>query len=266
MAPETEITAWRPQATGIAEVFHARFTDHAYPRHTHADWTLLIVDQGAIGYRLEGQDHGSTTDLVTLLPPGVPHDGHPATRSGFVKRVLYLEPDQLRGVGAGVDRPTLRDSALRDRIHRLHDVLAAPERFEAESRWALIRERVQAHLDRADGIPRPVRDRPLAVRLRGLLDDRVRTGLGLAEAAGLLQASPEHLVRSFAAEYGLPPHQYLTGRRVDLARHLLLAGQRPADVAAEVGFHDQSHLTRHFRRVLGVTPGRYAAGQAVRLP
>ncbi len=210
-----------------------------------------------IGYRLEGHDHGSTTSRVTLLPPGVPHDGHAETRSGFVKRVLYLEPDQLHGVGAGVDRPTLTDPALRDRIHRLHGALAGPERLESESRLALVRERIQAHLDRADPAPRRIRDRPLAARLRELLDDRIPDGLGLTEAARLLQASPEHLVRCFADEYGLPPHQYLTGRRVDLARHLLLAGQRPAEVAAEVGFHDQSHLNRHFRRVLGVTPGRY---------
>lgn len=257
MAPAPEITAWRPRAGGISEVFHARFTDHAYPRHTHADWTLLIVDEGVIEYRLEGHDHGSTTSLVTLLPPGVPHDGHAATGAGFVKRVLYLEPDQLKGVGAGVDRPTLTDPVLRDRIHRLHGTLAEPEQLESESRLALIRERIQAHLDRADPTPRTMHDRPLAARLRDLLDERVPDGLGLADAARLLQASPEHLVRSFAAEYGLPPHQYLTGRRVDRARRLLLAGHPPADVAAEVGFHDQSHLTRHFRRIFGVTPGRY---------
>ena len=39
---------------------------------------------------------------------------------------------------------------------------------------------------------------------------------------------------------------------------MLLAGRRPADVAVEVGFHDQAHLTRHFKRMLGVTPGAYA--------
>ena len=58
---------------------------------------------------------------------------------------------------------------------------------------------------------------------------------------------------------GIPPHRYLTGRRLDRARRMLLAGRRPAEVAVEVGFHDQAHLTRHFKRMLGVTPGAYAA-------
>jgi len=77
--------------------------------------------------------------------------------------------------------------------------------------------------------------------------------------AHLLHAHPTHLVRAFTHTHGLPPHQYLTGRRVELARQLLLDGQRPAEVAAAVGFHDQSHLTRHFKRYLGVSPARYRA-------
>ena len=72
--------------------------------------------------------------------------------------------------------------------------------------------------------------------------------------------SPAYLVRAFTREYGLPPHRYLAGRRVDLARRLLLDGQPPASVATEAGFHDQSHLTRHFTRMLGTTPRRFATG------
>ena len=57
--------------------------------------------------------------------------------------------------------------------------------------------------------------------------------------------------------YGIQPHRYLLGRRLDLARRRLLAGDDPARVAIVTGFYDQSHLTRHFRRLLATTPGRY---------
>ncbi|MEN3302730.1 AraC family transcriptional regulator [Pseudonocardia sp.] len=57
----------------------------------------------------------------------------------------------------------------------------------------------------------------------------------------------------------MPPHLCPTGQRVDPARRLLLAGTRPADVAPLVGFSDQPHLTRHFTRMPGATPARYAA-------
>jgi AraC-like DNA-binding protein len=68
-------------------------------------------------------------------------------------------------------------------------------------------------------------------------------------------------VRSFGQRFGLPPHRYVTGRRIDLARRLLLDGTPSASVAVASGFSDQAHLHRHFVRHLGTTPGRFAASR-----
>jgi AraC-like DNA-binding protein len=258
------MTAWRPAVPGIAEVFHARFVDHAYPAHTHDTWTLLIVDDGAIRFDLEQHGHGAVGPTVTLLPPHVSHDGRPATQHGFRKRVLYLDISVLdeQLTGAAVDQPSLRDAVLRRRIHQLHAALEHPaDGLEAESRLALIRERLHQHL--RQHATEPAGDqhrRSLAEELRDLLDTRTTSGVTLREAGELLYAHPGHLVRSFTRAFGLPPHLYLTGRRIDQARRLLLAGQRSAEVAVEVGFHDQSHMTRHFVRHLGASPGQYATG------
>ncbi|KAB1942392.1 AraC family transcriptional regulator [Micromonospora sp. ALFpr18c] len=258
----SQVSAWRPAVAGVAEVFHAHFVDHAYPRHVHDVWTLLIVDDGAVRFDLDRHRHGALRTSVTLLPPYVPHDGRSATANGFRKRVLYLDTSALDAalVGRAVDQPDLADPRLRDRIHHLHQALGdAGDEFEAESRLALILDRLRQQLGaRAPaGVPPPARG--LAVRLRELLDARTVEGVTLREAAELLHAHPTHLVRAFSHLHGLPPHAYLTGRRVELARRLLLAGQRPAEVAAAAGFFDQAHLTRHFRRYLGVSPTRYPA-------
>lgn len=257
------VTAWRPGVPGIAEVFHAHFVDHAYPTHVHDAWTLLIVDEGAIRFDLDRHHRGAAgASSVTLLPPNVAHDGRAATGHGFRKRVLYLDTGVLdeRLAGAAVDRPGVEDPLLRHRIHQLHLALGGPgDELEAESRLTLIRDRLRGHFAAAvaedGGPPGP----GIAGGLRELLDERIRDGITLAEAAALLRCHPGHLVRSFTATFGLPPHRYLVGRRVELARRLLLAGRRPAEVAADAGFHDQSHLHRHFVRHVGVTPARYAA-------
>ncbi|WP_208760893.1 helix-turn-helix transcriptional regulator [Micromonospora orduensis] len=263
----SQVSAWRPAVAGVAEVFHAHFVDHAYPRHVHDVWTLLIVDDGAVRFDLDRHRHGALRTSVTLLPPYVPHDGRSATASGFRKRVLYLDTSALAPdlVGRAVDEPDLADPRLRDRIHHLHHVLATPgEEFEAESRLALILDRLRAQLcgrapvSTAPGVP------GLADRLRELLDARTVDGVTLREAAELLHAHPTHLVRAFTRAHGLPPHSYLTGRRVELARRLLLAGQRPAEAATAAGFFDQAHLSRHFRRFLGVSPARYPAAPGFR--
>lgn len=247
---------------GISEVFHAHFVRHEYPVHTHDTWTLLIVDDGAVRFDLGHHEHGALRSQVTLLPPHVPHDGRAATPDGFRKRVLYLDEAQLDTelIGAAVDTPGFRDPVLRQRIDTLHGTLAQPgDELEAQSRLALIVDRLGGHLrDRPVADIKP--DRSLARRLRELLDEHVTDGLALADAAALLHAHPTHLIRAFTREFGIPPHLYLTGRRVDTARRLLLAGMRPADVAPAAGFYDQSHLTRHFRRMLGTSPARYTHG------
>ncbi|WP_320778856.1 AraC family transcriptional regulator [Streptomyces sp. CRN 30] len=256
------VSAWRPPIPGVVEVFHAHFTEYAYPMHVHEAWTLLIVDDGAVRYDLDRHEHGTPHDTVSLLPPHVPHNGSPATPGGFRKRVLYLDGSRLGDdlIGPAVDRPDLRDPVLRRRVGQLHGALVRRgEELEAESRLTLIGERLRTHL--RPGEARPARRDPaLARRLRELLDERLVQGLTLDEATALLPAHPAHLVRAFSGAYGIAPHQYLMSRRVDRARRLLLAGRRPADVAAATGFCDQAHLTRHFKRLVGVTPGRYRAG------
>jgi AraC-like DNA-binding protein len=76
----------------------------------------------------------------------------------------------------------------------------------------------------------------------------------LAQRAGL---SRFQALRAFKRRYGLPPHAYQLCVRVSRARQLLLEGASPADVAAHCGFVDQSHLSRHFKRLVGVTPMQY---------
>jgi AraC-like DNA-binding protein len=244
----------------VTEVFHARFRQHAYPVHTHTVWTLLILDHGVLQYDLERHHHGCVRSQVVLLPPHIPHDGRTAAPEGFCKRVIYLAEDAFDPslIGATADNPTLADPLLRDRIGRLHDSLAHPgDALEAQSRLALIVERLTERL-RGGLAARRGHHRGLAEELRDLLDQRVAAGLPLHEAARLLHANPTHLVRAFTARFSIPPHLYLTGRRVELARQLLLSGKPAGVVAAEVGFYDQSHLARHFKRMLGVSPARYA--------
>ncbi|WP_321880486.1 AraC family transcriptional regulator [Burkholderia cepacia] len=73
----------------------------------------------------------------------------------------------------------------------------------------------------------------------------------LAAVAGL---SVSRFTARFRSETGLSPHRYLCLVRVRRAQDLLRAGVAPSVVATDVGFFDQSHLCRHFRRVLGITP------------
>ena len=240
----------------MSEVLHAHFTEHAYPAHVHGEWTVLLVDAGGVDYTLDGVRRQAVTRRVTVLPPYVSHDGRSAGADGFDKRVLYVDgrwlPERL--TGAAVRSPSLADPELVRALSALHRCLdEGADPLEAESRLALVSERIGLHLAAA-AAPEDTRDPGLARLVRTRLDEDQPT---LDSLAAELGTHPSHLVRVFRREYGLPPHRYVVGRRLDHARRLLLDGRPIAEVAAEAGFHDQSHLTRHFRALLGTTPGAY---------
>ena len=147
------------------------------------------------------------------------------------------------------------DPVLRRAVSRLNDTLGcADDMLEAETRLAFVVERIRAALgapapDRRVGCESGGRDR--AEQLRAYLDAHAFEPVTLAAAAGELDASPTQLARAFAATFGIPPHAYVTGRRLDAARDRILRGQSLADVAADLGFVDQAHLTRRFKQFLG---------------
>jgi AraC-like DNA-binding protein len=242
---------------GVVEVFHARMTAYAYPRHAHDHWTVLIVDAGGIGYGLDTRAAEVPTRSTSVLPPHVVHDGHPL-RASFHKRVLALDatwlPDDL--IGAAVDHSCLDDPALYRTLAAAHDALVRGDHLDAETRIATAAETIRTSL-RPTTVVRGAEPR-MAMRLRQFLDEHAFESLTLVDAARALDRNPTHLARSFAAAFGMTPHGYVTARRVDAARRLLLDGVRAAEVAAAVGFHDQAHLTRHFRRHTSSTPARFA--------
>jgi AraC family transcriptional regulator len=114
----------------------------------------------------------------------------------------------------------------------------------------------------------PAADAPYGVEraIRYIQDNHARD-IGLSDIARAANLSAYHLTRVFKQVTGLPPYQYLIQARVNAARALLSAGagrHSLADIASAVGFADQSHLTRHFKRILGVTPRRSRGGEEMK--
>lgn len=108
---------------------------------------------------------------------------------------------------------------------------------------------------------------PVAVlKVVELMRQRLADSLALEEMAAVAGVSPFHFARQFKTATGHPPHDYLIRLRVDRAQELIRQHRREwtlAAVANECGFSDQSHMARHFKRVLGVSPGEFADAHAV---
>jgi transcriptional regulator GlxA family with amidase domain len=92
-------------------------------------------------------------------------------------------------------------------------------------------------------------------RICGHIDSHLEEKLSVDELAAMAGLSVHHFARAFAQSVGVPPHSYLLQRRIEKAQQLVLDTELPlSEIALAVGFFDQSHLARHFRRLAGTPP------------
>ncbi|HYO90457.1 MAG TPA: AraC family transcriptional regulator, partial [Pyrinomonadaceae bacterium] len=103
-------------------------------------------------------------------------------------------------------------------------------------------------------------ERQAISRARDYLIEHYAENVSLEHLARLAALSPFHFNRVFSEHFGMPPHAFQTQVRVARAKALLREGRAISQVASQTGFADQSHLNRHFKRLVGVTPGQYCSG------
>ncbi|MFF5160026.1 AraC family transcriptional regulator [Streptomyces sp. NPDC000348] len=246
------------------DLLTARFSRHEYAPHAHDEFTVGVTVGGleAIAYR--GGRIVSGPGSIVVLEPGEMHTGGPAAPDGYSYRALYAAPALLADgtLGPGLPHfrePVLDDPELAAALRRAHTALSArPDPLEAESRlpW-LLTALARRHSTARAGDDTVTGAATVALAVRDRLADELLAPPSLAALAADLGLSRYQLLRAFRTTMGVPPYAWLAQYRVTRARALLETGARPAEVAGLVGFADQAHLTRWFRRVLGVTPAAY---------
>jgi AraC-like DNA-binding protein len=243
------------------DMMTARFTRHVYAPHAHEEFSIGACVEGVEVIDIGGARHHSGPGQIVVIEPGVTHTGAAAVPAGFAYRVLYPQWTSLAERDVPHFRaPIIDDPLLAWQIVRTHAALARwRDPVEAESRlsWVLA-ELVRRH---AVGVRSPSVTSPDASGVAGATMDRLAGRLvdppALHEIATELGISRFQLVRGFREKVGMPPYAWLSQYRVGRARRLLAEGYRPVEAATLTGFADQAHLTRWFRRVLGVTPGAF---------
>lgn len=230
-------------------------------------WDLCVVVAGDGRWRYRGEEITSHALDVRWKEPGEMFRtldvGSPMTL-----RVLQLDAEALERTldGRPITHFRAKQAALpRARVERMlarmDTLLRAESRLEKEECLiSIVEEHIHPNLEEP---PRGVAARPSrAMRrvheyIRAHYEDEIR----LRTLAELANVHEVYLVRSFRQTYGVTPHAMQIELRLDAARRALLGGLSCAAAAALVGFHDQSHMTRHFKQSLGVTPGQFAASR-----
>jgi AraC-like DNA-binding protein len=242
----------------------------------YAVCSLLRLAGAVTRWTYRGKLHASRAGGLMLMEPGEVHANPASENPAPVRpadfRVLFLSPALVERAAVELDcgspQPHLKlahlaDPLLFSRFAGLHAVLERPSNLlERESRLASCIRLLLAHCAErpAHAAKRPAR--AALLRVRDTIRQRYSESVSLAELAAASGLSRYYLVRAFAREFGLPPHAYQIVVQVAKARELLARGVAPLQVAHEAGFADQSHFARHFKRMVGVTPGQYRLAAA----
>ena len=265
---QTRLHLWTPVNLPGVTLFRAEHFQQRFARHTHDEYALGVITSGVLGFDYRGAHHLAGRGEINLVVPGEVHTGQPERGDHWSYRMFYLAPallaDIARQSGRGRGAPffpagVIRDASLASTVIRLHHELDAQhiDALEAESRLlALLNTWMRRYGEQQRSAKSGAHAQDVA-RVREFLDDCGGGNPSLASLARLVDLSPYQLLRAFMRQYGLPPHAWLVQRRVREARAMIDRGVSVVDAAASCGFADQSHLNRHFKRILGFTPGRY---------
>ncbi|MBT8767549.1 AraC family transcriptional regulator [Metapseudomonas boanensis] len=266
--PRESAHFWQAGHLGGLELLSARYIDHRFAPHVHDGYAIAVVEAGAERFRHRGVDHLAPAGSLAVINPDEVHTGSKGHDDGWRYRVFYPETSQIRGLMDELElpqggMPTFSSSVYRDAdlvqtflaLHRLVEGEASA--LQQQTAW---REALLALFRRHAQLPKPGepgRESRAILLAKDLLRERLAEPPSLEELAAAVNLSPFHFARTFRRATGMPPHAWLKQQRLDQARALLKAGCTPANTAAQLGFSDQSHLTRQFKQAYGVGPGEY---------
>ncbi len=271
-----EIRLWRDAALGEGgvELLACHCFEQRYGPHFHEEVVIAAFTAGVQRHRVGRHCGVAGPGCLLIIPAGEVHASEAGREAGWSYRAFYPDEHTLNALalelfGGARCRPVAfglaplhEDHALARQLAALHTLVEATvgEPLARQQAFAAAMTMVLLRYVRPGNIPRRAGAEPKAIRraidlARARLGDPTLAVPDLAQAAGL---SAFHFMRCFRAATGMTAHGFVTQLRVVEARRLLAQGDAAAQVAHAVGFADQSHLVRHFRAALGVTPGRYA--------
>ena len=271
-APKESAKFWKHPALPTVELLRATYVTHSFARHLHDGYALGVIEWGREAFQYRGSSHVAPAGSIAIIHPGEVHTGHAAAAEGWRYRMFYPDAAVLAQVAAQVagremplpyfPDPVIADAQIAQGLRQVHRALEnGDSRLACESRflWFLAQLVARHGCDRP--IPTPLCPDPGKMqRVREYLEAHLADAVALEELADLVQMSSFQVLRAFRHQFGLPPHAYLTHLRLLRAKHLLAQQEAIAQVAADTGFSDQSHLNRHFKRVFGIPPGLYQRG------
>jgi AraC-like DNA-binding protein len=258
-----------PQAPGI-ELLRAKYTTQTFSRHIHDGYALGVIEQGALAFSYRGERLIAPAGTINLVIPGEAHDGQAATPAGWSYRMFYLESDLLEKVAAELfgraSQPffsagVIHDPGLASQIATVHRLLERQDSMKLEQEALvlnLLATFIARHSEQRAELCCDAHEDQAVKVAKEYIEAHYSENISLQDLVQACHLSSFYLIRIFRRRFGVPPHVFLKQVRIRRAKDCLAKGSLPVVVAQETGFVDQSHFSRQFKQITGLTPGQYS--------
>ncbi|MBV1825549.1 AraC family transcriptional regulator [Komagataeibacter oboediens] len=260
-----------PDLYGV-ETLMARYVRQSFKPHAHGEYMFGVIESGMHAVWCRGTMNLVPADTVVTMRPGDVHHGDAGDGSGWDQRMIYISEAGIREILSDIgDREITAPLDFAAAFHRqpemakrfvalhaaLHGSIGTLTRDVALdglmqivvsglAQWPVARDRARPDGRILDAIE--------------LLRSRVDEDVTLEDLCVVSGLRRRQTIAAFRRHTGLPPHAWHIQQKIERVKRLLRVGMPATQAAAETGFADQSHMTRHFVAIVGMTPGAYARG------
>lgn len=258
------------QELGGIEMVDADFCNHHFSKHSHETYTINVIDKGCQRFLSSGQNFIAPEHSIIFVNADEVHTGQSGSQNGWLYRGISPSVSQFNQLANDIGLPygfaphfshaVVEDKQITNELCALFNVLAHSDNtlLRETMLYGVLTRLMLKHAKSGNNVKEQQTSNLKLAWVQQYIHEHLEQNISLEKLAEISNFTPFYLVRQFQKNYGLPPHAYQIQQRLHKSKVLLKQGYKVVEVAAQVGFYDQSHFHRHFKRANGITPSKYA--------
>jgi len=258
------------QELGGIEMVEANFHHHNFSKHSHETYTINIIESGCQRFLSAGQNFVAPEHSIIFVNADEVHTGQSGTQNGWSYRGISPTEQQFHQLASDIGlaqgfapffpNAVVEDKQMAGELKVLFNTLSFSSNslLRETMLYGVLTRLMLKHGKSNQVIKQQQNSNQKLAWVRQYIHEHLAENISLEHLANISGFTPFYLVRQFQKNYGLPPHAYQIQHRLQHSKTLLKQGKKVAHVATQVGFYDQSHFHRHFKKANGITPSKYA--------